>query len=91
MATFIRPIAEGTAGEASRITVQAFNDSEVLTALRNGSGNPELISWHTDPQDNPVTRGADSGALAVRPMRSPSRSSGERRSRRFGAAAIICC
>jgi hypothetical protein len=35
-----------------------------LTALRNGSGNLELISWHTDPQDNVVTRGADSGTLA---------------------------
>src|ERR1700674_1856749 len=64
MATFIEPIAEGTAGEASRIAVQAFNDSEVLTALRNGSGNLELISWHTDPQNNAVTRGADSGTLA---------------------------
>jgi len=50
-------------GEASRIAVQAFSESEVLTALRNGSGNLELISWRTAPQDFAITRGADSTAL----------------------------
>src|SRR5712691_9379273 len=64
MTTFIRPIAQAGAGEASHIAVQAFNDSEVLTALRNGSGNLELISWRTPPQDPTITRGADSGTQA---------------------------
>ena len=40
--------------------MQAFNENEVLTALRNGSGNLELIGWHTAPDDFTVTRGADS-------------------------------
>jgi len=44
MTTLIQPIAEGSAGEVNGIAVQAFNDSEVLTALVNGSGNLELIS-----------------------------------------------
>src|SRR4051794_16323468 len=64
MPTLIRPIAEVSAGEASQIAVQAFNESEVLTALRNGSDNLELIAWHTAPQDFEVTRGADSGSHA---------------------------
>jgi hypothetical protein len=64
MPTLIRPIAEGSAGEASRIAVQAFDDSEVLTALRNGSGNLELIGWRTAPGTAAVIRGADSGTQA---------------------------
>jgi hypothetical protein len=64
MPTLIRPIAEASAGEASQIAIQAFNESEVLTALRNGSDNLELIAWHTVPQDFAVTRGADSGSQA---------------------------
>jgi hypothetical protein len=64
MTSLIQPIAEGSAGEVNGIAVQAFNDSEVLTALVNGSGNLELISWHTDPALNVVTRGADSGTQA---------------------------
>jgi hypothetical protein len=60
MPTLIRPLAEGHAGEASWISVQAFNDREVVTALRNGSGNLHLISWHTEPGDTHITRGADS-------------------------------
>src|SRR5207248_9911211 len=35
MPTLIRPIAEGSAGKASRIGVGAFDDGEVVTALRN--------------------------------------------------------
>jgi hypothetical protein len=63
-ATLIRPIAEGSAGKASRIAVQAFGDSEVLTALRNDSGDLELIGWRTAPGDAAITRGADSGTQA---------------------------
>jgi hypothetical protein len=64
MPTLIRPIAEGSAGKASRIAVQAFDDSEVLTALRNDAGNLELIGWRTAPGTAAVTRGADSGTQA---------------------------
>jgi hypothetical protein len=64
MTTLIRPIAEVAAGEASHIAVQAFSGSEVLTALRNGSGNLELISWNTSPQGDTISRGADSGRQA---------------------------
>ena len=51
MATRIRPIADAAAGEASLIAVRAFNESEVLTALRDDSGDLLLIGWHTPPQD----------------------------------------
>ena len=64
MTTLIQPIAESGAGEVNGIAVQAFNDSEVLTAVVNGSGNLELISWNTDPTQSVVTRGADSGTQA---------------------------
>ena len=64
MATRIRPIGNAEAGEASLIAVRAFNDSEVLTALRDGSGDLLLIGWHTPPQDAAVTRAADSLAQA---------------------------
>jgi hypothetical protein len=62
--TLIRPIADGRAGGASHIAVQAFNENETLTALRNDSGNLELIAWHTAPNDFTITRGADSEAQA---------------------------
>jgi hypothetical protein len=62
MATTIRPIASNAAGEATNIAVQAFSDSEVLTACRNGSGDLELIGWHTG--GNSVTRAADSTGQA---------------------------
>ena len=64
MATRIRPIADAAAGEASLIAVRAFNESEVLTALRDGSGDLLLIGWHTPPQDAAITRAADSLAQA---------------------------
>lgn len=64
MPTLIRPIAEAGAGEADRIVVRAFNDNEILTALRNGSGNLELISWQSGPLDTTITRCADSNGHA---------------------------
>ena len=51
-----------SAGEASHIALRVFNDSEALTALVNGSGNLELIGWHTSPLDLSITRGPDSSA-----------------------------
>jgi hypothetical protein len=49
MTTTIQPIATGSAGEASQIAVQSFDGipSDILTALKNGSGNLELITWNT--------------------------------------------
>ena len=41
----ITPIATGVAGEASHLCVQTFNASEIMTAMKNGSGNLELIGW----------------------------------------------
>jgi hypothetical protein len=64
MPTTIRPVAEGSAGAVSRVAVGAFGDSEVLTAVRNGSGDLELIGWTTAPADFAVTRTADSGSQA---------------------------
>jgi len=62
MPTLIRPIAEGSAGKASRIAVGAFDDGEVVTALRNDSGDLELIGLRVAPGDFAVTREADSGS-----------------------------
>jgi hypothetical protein len=44
--------------------VQAFNDTEILTAVKNGSGNLELIGWLSPPTQTVVTRMSDSGSQA---------------------------
>jgi hypothetical protein len=62
--TFILPRAEGTAGEIGEVAVQAFNDTEILTAVQNASGNLELIGWLSPPAQTVVTRLADSGSQA---------------------------
>jgi hypothetical protein len=67
MPTLIRPLVQGAAKEASWISVQAFSDSEVLTAMQNGSGNLELIAWHTDSGGTAITRGADSFSVTPVP------------------------
>ncbi len=64
MPTFVRPQAVGFAGEVQAITIDAFNDSEILTAVKNGSGNLELIAWRCAPADIEVTRVSDSGSQA---------------------------
>ena len=64
MPTFIRPQAVGFAGEVKAIAIDAFNDSEILTAVKNGSGNLELIAWRCAPTDTEVTRVSDSGSQA---------------------------
>lgn len=64
MSTLIRPIAEATAGEASAVAVAAFDDAEVLTACRDGSGNLRLIGWLTPPGGFTITRAADSAGQA---------------------------
>jgi len=53
----------GSAGEASHLSVQAFSSAEIITAMRNGSDNLELIGWTV--QDNKVTRAATASAGAV--------------------------
>jgi len=64
MPTFIRPQAVGFAGEVNAIAIDAFNESEILTAVKNGSGNLELIAWRCTPADTEVTRVSDSGSQA---------------------------
>ncbi|SED14292.1 hypothetical protein SAMN05519104_2888 [Rhizobiales bacterium GAS188] len=59
MVTTIKPIGGNSAGEASKIAVQAFSSSEILTACKNGSNNLELIGWLSSGMT--VTRAADSG------------------------------
>jgi hypothetical protein len=54
----------GFAGEVNAIAIDAFNDSEILTAVKNGSGNLELIAWRCAPTDTEVTRVCDSGSQA---------------------------
>ena len=64
MPTFIRPQAVGFAGEVNAIAIDAFNDTEILTAVKNGSGNLELIAWRCAPADTDITRVSDSGSQA---------------------------
>jgi hypothetical protein len=47
MPVIITPIASGGAGEATNIAVAAFPSGapEFITAMKNGSGNLELIGW----------------------------------------------
>jgi hypothetical protein len=64
MPTFIRAQAVGFAGEVNAIAIDAFNDSEILSAVKNGSGNLELIAWRCAPTDTEVTQVSDSGSQA---------------------------
>jgi len=64
MPTFIRPQAVGFAGDVKAIAIDAFSDSEILTAVKNGSGNLELIAWRCGPADTDATRVSDSGSQA---------------------------
>jgi hypothetical protein len=62
MVTTIKPIGGNSAGRASHIAVQAFSNTEILTACKNGSNNLELIGWLSS--GTTVTRAADSGHQA---------------------------
>jgi len=64
MPTLIRETARAGAGEADHIAVQTFSPREVLTALRNGSGDLELIMWYADSLGGTLARGPDSGTQA---------------------------
>ena len=58
----ITPVAAAGAGEASRICIKTFSSSEIMTAMRNGSGNLELIGFVFDGTH--VTRPSGSTATA---------------------------
>lgn len=60
MATIFKRLGEGDAGSASGMSAVDLG-AFTLTALRNGSGNLELINWRTGPA---VTRQSDSGHQA---------------------------
>ena len=63
--TFIRPVATATAEPASVIAVQAFSESETLTAFIDGSGNLKLIGWNTAAETFMVTQAGNTFAGAV--------------------------
>jgi hypothetical protein len=58
-------VAAGGAGEASNIVVAAFPSGapEFITAMKNGSGNLELIGWTV--RDNTLTRAGTALGPAV--------------------------
>jgi hypothetical protein len=60
MPTVIREFARAKAGEVGVIAAGVFSSGEVLTGVRNGSDNLELILWDPDTLD----RGNDSGTQA---------------------------
>jgi len=60
MPTVIREFARAKAGEVAVIAAGVFSSGELLTAVRNGSDNLELIVWKPDTLD----RGDDSGTQA---------------------------
>ena len=59
----ITRIAENGAGEASHLAVQGLSGSEVLTAMKNGSNNLELIGFYL--KDGALSRGATATAGTV--------------------------
>jgi hypothetical protein len=60
MHTNLSPASSGGAGEATNIAVQAFSETEFLTACKNGSGILELIGWLGKTGDKKLTRAGDS-------------------------------
>src|SRR5947207_12649681 len=64
MPTVIREFGRARAGEISALSVGAFHSGELLTAVRNGSDNLELILWYPEPADGTIARGQDSGTQA---------------------------
>lgn len=64
MPTIIREFARAKAGEVGAIAAGVFSSGELLTAVRNGSDNLELIVWGPDATNLALTRGADSGTQA---------------------------
>lgn len=65
-ATLVRPLAESTAGEASVIRVRNANPEQAIVALRNGSGELELIGWRLPARDFAVRRAADTAAHPIK-------------------------
>jgi hypothetical protein len=61
-ATLVRPLAEATSDEATSIRVRALNPDQAIVALRNASGNLELIGWDVAAADFAVARAADVAA-----------------------------
>jgi hypothetical protein len=64
-ATLLRPFAEAIAGDASAIRVKAINSDQAIVALRNGSGNLELIGWQVAARDFAVRRAADTASHPI--------------------------
>jgi hypothetical protein len=64
MPTVIREFARAEAGEVGALAAGVFSSGELLTAVRNGSDDLELIAWHPDAASLSFTRGADSGTQA---------------------------
>lgn len=64
MPTVIREFARAKAGEVGAIAAGVFSSGELLTAVRNGSDNLELIVWDPDATDPPLKRCSDSGTQA---------------------------
>jgi hypothetical protein len=58
MTKLIRPVVNATAGGATSITVNAFNENEALIAPCSGSRHLE----HTDPVALAITRAANNNA-----------------------------
>lgn len=52
------------AGEVSMIAASVLSGNIVVTAVRNGSGNLELITWFISPDGKTIQRRADSGTQA---------------------------
>src|SRR5260370_22841591 len=64
MPTVIREFGRASGGEVGVIAAGVFSSGELLTAVRNGSDNLELILWDPDAANRALTRGADSGTQA---------------------------
>ena len=64
-ATLVRPLAVATDDEATSIRVRALNANQAIVALRNESGNLELIGWDVTAANFAVTRAADTSGHPI--------------------------
>jgi hypothetical protein len=64
-ATLVRPLAEATGDPATAIRVRALNPDQAIVALRNESGNLELIGWNVAAPRFAVTRAADTSGHPI--------------------------
>ena len=62
---FVVRLGSGTAGDISSVAITSLSNSRVVAAMRNGSGDLQLIVWDIDGNGNLTRRGSGTaGAIS---------------------------